>query len=307
VTLAAPNIHSLGIDFGSIDGDTNIDFVAAKEAGATFVAMKRCQHLTHDSAAGLADKARAAGLVVMLYDFPGYGPHAATASQQADAFDSGPGDVIPGIDFPPAIDVERSAAWATTGWTEAQCAAFVDDMVKAFEDKYGCRPIVYTGFFQWDALKRPPLPRASRCGLWIKTAYPVAARHPVYQAVPHDPHAGDTSADDHKSYYAIPKPWGDQWILHQIQGDATGFPGFRRTVDINRYHTARKGDRGGHIRLYQEALATLPDPLRGPLNASGVYDDDTASAVRAVQAKYGLAVDEIIGPKTGARILWSSK
>jgi hypothetical protein len=303
VTLAAPNVRSIGVDFAAEDGNV-VDFAAAKAAGATFVFLKRCQHVFPDQAAALADKARAAGLVVGLYDFPGYGPRAATAAQQVAAFDNAPGDIIPGVDLPPAIDVERSMPWKTTGWDEAKCAGFIDELVKAFADKYGVLPFVYTGFFQWDNLKRPALPEAAKCPLWIKTAYRLSARQPVDQVAPHEPHDGDTSADDAKAYYAIPRPWGGQWFVQQYQGDSLGFPGFSRTVDVDRFRTTQRGEHGDHVAWLQRKLAHLPDPQRGPLNASGIFDDDTDSAVRALQRDAGLVVDGVVGPRTFAKIAW---
>jgi len=56
----------------------------------------------------------------------------------------------------------------------------------------------------------------------------------------------------------------------------------------------RRGDLGAEVRELQRLLR-----LRGAtLDMTAEYDDETLAAVRAVQARYGLVVDGIAGPKT---------
>ena len=67
------------------------------------------------------------------------------------------------------------------------------------------------------------------------------------------------------------------------------------------YKTLRYGDKGDEVVQLQDALSTLGYMVTG---ATGVYDDQTVSAVSVFQSRHGLNVDGVAGADT-QRILYS--
>jgi hypothetical protein len=293
-------VSTLGIDTSAVDGNKPMDFHAIKAAGARFVILKRSQYLRPDVcyARDSAD-ARKAGLVVGSYFFPSVALNAASPKQQVAAFKSAPGDVVRDKDLPPALDIEGGGGgWAHYGRPKSEIVELLRQCVLELQAAYRCRPLVYTSYNQWYDLGLPAAPWASKCPLWIKTAYRLKEGSPVDQVAPKSPHADYDALHDPHNHERIPPPWHDAgfWV-HQWQGDATGFPGAGKTVDMDHFHTARKGDSDARIKMLHRKLGLKEAP---------VFDDALDHAVRGFQSSHGLAADGVVGPATFAGIAWHS-
>lgn len=301
--LACPNVREVGVDLGAVDGNTHVDWNAARQGGASFVYLKRTQHVYPDAqcAQSLAG-ARAAGLVTGMYMLPGWGLRAATPKAQVATFKSGPGDIQRGKDLPPALDVESGlrGGFAATGHSKAELVELLRQYVLEMQDQLGVRPVIYTSYNQWWDLGLPAAPWAAPCPLWIKTAYRLQAREPVDQVAPPEPHAGHDHVNDPRDYHRIPDTW-TCCMMQQFQGDALGFPGFNRTVDVDRFFTTQRGDHGPRVKWLQRLVsAALPAALAD----DGDFGPLTEAAVRAFQAKHGLPDTGVFGVATFAATAW---
>jgi len=289
---------TLGIDTSAVDGNKPMDFKALKAAGARFVYLKRSQGMGLDTCyARDSHDARAAGLVVGAYLFPACSTFAAMPKMQVAKFKGAPGDIVTGKDLPPCLDVEGGGGgWASSGRTKTELVEVIRQFVLELEDAYDCPPVIYTSYNQWYDLGLPQAPWASRCPLWIKTAYRLEAKQPVDQVAPKQPHVDYDAMHDPRNHERIPPPWHDAgWWFHQWQGDAVGFPGASKTVDMDHFHTAQKGDSDSRIKMLRRKLG-LKDGV--------VFDDDLDAAVRQFQKDSGLLVDGVVGPATFAGIAW---
>lgn len=229
------------------------------------------------------DAIKAAGLLRTAYLFLCYEkPGVATPSPevQAQAYI----DYVklePFKDYVPMFDVEESSA--TTGPQEMY--AWTLRAAKVLRDHYGAWPGMYTSSRVWsENLNHHSPGPLLNCPLWLAKPWPWAIRTPVHL--------------DGAPMYSptlIPE-WGTQWFIYQYQGDATGWPGFTRTVDANRFRTFGEGAKGNHVAWTQQRLAITSD---------GVYGPATKAAVQALQTKHGLAADGIVGPATFAPLCWS--
>lgn len=291
--------HNRGFDTAAVDGNSPPDYLAAYAAGARFVYLKRSQHVYPDSYYERAvERARKAELVVGAYHFPGWGTRAAGAKQQIAAFRAAGGDVVKGVDLPPAIDVESGGGTAWSGVPKATLVEQVRQLVLEVQDQLGVWPAIYTSYMQWYDLGLPAAPWAVKCPLWIKTAYRLPARSQVDVVDPPTPHFGPNQSDVYhaRDYYRCPDAWASVgWWIQQFQGDSIGFPGHDKTVDVNLFHTVRPGDVGPHVSWVQGKLG---------LGQTGIYDAATAAIVSELQMREKLRVDEIIGPATFARLAW---
>jgi peptidoglycan hydrolase-like protein with peptidoglycan-binding domain len=93
-----------------------------------------------------------------------------------------------------------------------------------------------------------------------------------------------------------PPGWGNQWFIHQYQGNAIGFPGFPRPGNMNRFRTISRGVVGDHVTWIQRWLR---------IAESGVFDGATRTAAAAHQRANGLVTDGIVGPKTFSNLCWT--
>jgi peptidoglycan hydrolase-like protein with peptidoglycan-binding domain len=183
-------------------------------------------------------------------------------------------------DFVPALDIEDSGfppekalEWSTRAWEE---------LYKI----YGALPIVYlSARVVTEVLGGLPLGPLTDSPLWVAKPWPWKERtqaHLVYDGAPDVPAQWELGGQENYWFY-------------QYQGDAMPCPGFSSTVDISRFNTARLGCKSGRVSWVQRRLG---------IDATGVFDDDTTTAVKAFQRQNHLVVDGIIGPKTAARLFW---
>lgn len=293
-----------GLDTAEVDGNSPPDYHAAYAAGARFTYLKASQHVYPDHYYGRdSGPARAAGLVVGAYHFPGWGPRAASANAQIGSFVTvlaNSGDPQRGVDLPPVLDIE---GFKGCGWSPAECVEFVRQLVLEVQDQMHVTPGLYTSYFQWDDLGRPSLaqvPWMADTALFLKTAYRHPARAPYDPSPARAPHAGVT-ADDPHDYYRAPPVWDRAGVwFQQHDGDAVGFPGFSKTVDVDRFFglDAPQGD----TLVSDPRVTWLQGKLGVPQN--GTYGPVTEAAVRALQGRSNLPQTGAVDVATFAVVAW---
>lgn len=89
--------------------------------------------------------------------------------------------------------------------------------------------------------------------------------------------------------------WGEMKYVDYEGIPEEGKPG----KPVITYPTIKQGARGEVVTQLQSFLASAGSSLK----IDGIFGSGTASAVRAFQKKYGLAVDGIVGPKTWEKLL----
>lgn len=288
-----------GVDTAEVDGNVAPDYAKARdEGGIAFTYLRKCEHVYPDSYYPRdSARARAAGLAVGAYLMPCWAKTAVTPRAQVQAFKVAPGTIVAGHDLPPALDVESGlrGGFAATGHSSAELVELLRQFVLEMQDVFGCDPVIYSAYTQWYDLGLPAAPWASDCPLWVKTAYPVPARSPVYQGPVVEPHVGDTASDP-RSLHQIPGPWTRSgWLFHQFQGDALGLPGFSATVDVDAFHAMTLGDKGPHVMWLQRRVRVADDGDFGPM---------TQAAVKASQRKAGLPETGAVDLATFCAIAW---
>jgi peptidoglycan hydrolase-like protein with peptidoglycan-binding domain len=187
--------------------------------------------------------------------------------------------------FPIGLDVEGSRQ----GLTPAQWLDWVIRAKRVLQSAMGVPPLLYTSREYWidpDGMNNLPAPELADCAPWVKYwPYPVDSQA-IYapttiDALPPPP---------------CPPPWGDAWIVQQTQGDAINYPGFKSTVDIDRLHVQRQGDRNDSVKWVQ---ARLPG-----LAIDGIFGPATAAAVRTFQASRKITADGVAGLDTTQLLAW---
>lgn len=294
--------YDWGVDYGSVDGNDPPDFRKLRAAGGSFVWIRasfcawdrghKAWHVAQDSSL-IRDwqAARAAGLVRGAYMFPVLECSATPEEQVANFVQAlgAAGGMRNGVDLPPCLDVEfPGRGIADTGLDRDGVVAWIRRAVTALRASFGCWPIIYTSKRVWcdddaDCLANPTTPDLAQCYLWL-ARYAYATRKPAVlpppDAIPAPP---------------CPDQWVDAWVAHQDQGDALGVPGFSATVDVDRFRTARKGDRGGHVARYQRALKVASDGAFGP---------QTEDAVRRFQVASAIPATGVVDAATFAKLAW---
>ena len=314
---------SLVIDYASVDANNPPDFEALYGSGVRVVAIRKsyCYWDTGHRAWVLAfdhtyerdaARARAAGLVVIAYYFAVFAAGAPSPAEQFANFLAAPGDIIPGVDLPPCVDVEwGSGGFASLHQTPAAVLKLILEHADLLRQKFGRTAgdkkvgggTIYTAQNEWYDLGSPAAPELADMDLWVKTAY---VNHPNTQldtsVVPRLPHEAYDPHDD-IGYYQVPRPWaGVSWAMQQTHGDTLGV--VSHTCDMGRYHVLKPGDQGPRVAEFQRRLAHLGAPAAGPLNVTGVYDADTEQAVRALQKARGLTEDGVAGAHAQAAASW---
>ena len=281
----------LGIDTASVAGNKKIDWTAAKAAGLSFAFLRAAYG---DAADPLFvrewDRTADAGLVRGAYLFLRYprgGKKAPDPEAQARALLATIGAIQPG-DLPPTIDLEFPGnGRAETGMTVAQCLDWVLRARGVVKAELGVEPILYTSARVWrDDLGNSRTTDLVDCPLWLARYYFRAGLTVRAGAA-----FGTMAAP------AVPPPWGDadNWWIHQYQGDATDFPGFRTgNVDLDRFNPYYTGN-GARARWLQRRLRVTAD---------GRFGEASKAALAAFQAERGLIADRVVGPRTFAYLAW---
>ncbi len=277
----------LGIDIASIDGNKPVDWSAARAAGCCFAIFRGTYKTWIDPTWKLeADRARAAGVTVGAYMFPVMNLGAASVHEQVAALHKAIGPILPG-DLPPTLDVEFPGGISKTGRSRSDLLSWVREAVAEIRSVFGVWPMIYTSARVWDgqdsdSLHAPATPELLECPLWL-ARYPFKIRIDAVKTA---------SQVDALALPPVPVSWGaaNVWI-HQYQGDAINFPGFTRTVDLNRFFDLRLGCRGERVKWLQRKVHLQPDADFGPA---------TFKALTDFQRAKNLTPDGIVGPKTFA-------
>jgi peptidoglycan hydrolase-like protein with peptidoglycan-binding domain len=286
---------TIGLDYASVDNNSQPDFEAAKRAGVRFVipraiygrqvkGQKYPGPFRDPVWARDKDAIKAAGLKRTAYLFLCYekpGVQTPSPEDQAQAFI----DYVqlePTKDFVPMFDVEEASPTMGANtmylWT-LRCA-------QKLRDHYGAWPGMYTSARVWaDNLNHHSPGPLLNCPLWLAKPWPWLVNTPIH-------------LDGAPAYSPTLIPeWGDQYFWYQYQGDATQCPGFTSTVDASRFRVFGKGSKGAHVVWTQHRLG---------ITADGIFGPATKSAVTALQKKNGLAADGIVGADTFAVLCWSN-
>ena len=202
------------------------------------------------------------------------------------------GSILPTNDFPPALDLEfPGAGRSETGMSVVECLDWVARARGVLKVEYGVDPILYTSARVWrDDLGNDKSEQLVGCPLWL-ARYPFAAGPAVL----------DPARIAGQKTPAVPPPWGDadNWWAWQIQGDATGFPGFPTgNVDVNLFNPMRSGAAGARVKWVQHRLGYMPE------NVNGLFDDAMKHSVIDFQHLHGLVPDGIVGPRTFSYLAW---
>lgn len=296
---------TLGLDYASVDANNRPDFAKARAAGARFAYIRGYQQLVSRDLpdphyARDAEDARKAGLVVGAYLFPSYYVRAVSPREQVARFKKATASagIIPGKDFPPALDVEvKNCDWKATGRSKAELITVTEQFVRELQHAFGCNPAIYTSYHQWWGLGYPTPNWVVECPLWVKTAYQLQQGSKYSDKVsPLEPHFGYDRGNDPRNNRRVPDAWAKSgWFVQQYLGDIKGFPGYNRTVDINRFNVSREGAQGAHVQWFQRKLKIVSDGDFGP---------KTDRAIRDFQRRKALLVDGVVGPKTFAALCW---
>ena len=187
--------------------------------------------------------------------------------------------------FPIAIDVEGNR----NGLTAAQWLDWVVRAKRVIETSIGVPPLLYSSRTYWmdpDGMNNLSSPDLADVTTWWKY-WP----YPVHSQAVYDPAVVDTLTPP-----PAPPPWGNAWTLQQFQGDATGYPGFKSTVDMDRLHVQRQGDSNDSVKWIQKRLPSLV--------VDGVFGPKTADAVKKFQAAKKISADGIVGLDTTQLLAW---
>jgi hypothetical protein len=308
------------VDENGLHGATP-DYAAAYAAGVRFVYLRKSHSffargkwvLTHDEDyARFAAAARAAGIVVGAYLFAHYDRTAPALYDQVQMFQHSPGSVLPGVDLPPALDVEFIGRGVVdTGLSKDLAALKVLDFIDELKDTFGTPPAIYSSHVQLHdenclggklAQYTSATDKLVDCPLWQKVPYRLARGNPPDTRDPYMPHRDHEKADPH-DYRRIPEPWArlghTPWII-QYQGDAVKIPGHSASADLNlfrEFSPASVGDLGRREWVQTRVDADVPP-------ATGFVGDWGTTSLRAYQTKHGLPVTGVVDVRTFASLSW---
>lgn len=286
----------IGVDYASVDDNAPPDFDKARQAGTRFAILRaiygRRVHNQSDSAPVFVDPIwsrdkdaiTAAGLrrgAYLFVCYPRKGIDTPAPEMQAQAFIEHV-ELTRDIDFVPIFDVEEDSDVLGP----AEMYDWTLRVSKALRAHYGAWPGMYTSAQVWaDHLRNHAADELSECPLWLAKPWPWKENTEVHLdgAPGHEPITIRQFGDD-----------TNYWI-YQYQGDATRWPGFSSTVDANRFHCVTRNAKGTIVSWIQRRVGALVDGDFGPR---------TETAVKAFQAKHGLASDGIVGPATFAALSW---
>ena len=277
----------LGIDRASVDGG-KCDWQRARAAGCTFAFLRACYGTVPDKAFTTEwPKLQAAGIVGGAYLFwrVEQDPQAQVDACEAvwDACLEKTRQRLGA--FPPVVDVEFPNG--LKGYSPGEALERLESVVAALHRDLGVQPMLYTSSRVWreDLKGLPPLAGISDSPLWL-------ARYLWPSKLPWRPPPTGAKAP------LVPASFGrdaDCWWIHQYAGDATGFPGFSSTVDLNRFNPLFKGCKGDRVKWLQRKLGVVSDGTFGPV---------TEGRLRDKQRSWDLVPDGIVGPRSFARLCW---
>jgi hypothetical protein len=280
----------LGPDVASVDGlGDRPDWSKAKWDGhAQFVILRA----TYGSVPDSKYKQYAAQLQLLnipfsAYGFLRFGANMPSPETQGHALLDQVG-TISRRRFPPAIDVEGSRG----GLTSAEQLDWVIRAATTVRNGIGAWPLLYTSRVYWidpAGLSNLHAPELAEClGWWKHWPYPEKT------AAHYDPNEIAKLAEP-----PCPPPWGNQWGVHQFQGDALHYPGLINTCDINRVHVSQQNDSNDTVRWIQRRA--------GGLIVDGQFGPKTAMRIAEIQKDNGLVVDSIVGLATMSVLCWMNQ
>lgn len=302
----------IGLDYANMDGDQVINLKAARQAGARYVYLRRSyaygppNHvvMAHDDTyANEAQQVRDAGLVVGGYLFPSFNVGAPSPEDQVKNFVAAGGDVRPGGDLPPMLDIEFPGknGLPDTGRSKGAVVALIIEFVAQMREQLGCLPSIYTSHVQMcddnGVGLTSTVPALENCPYMPKTPYRLGAGQPPDQVVSQDPHQGRV-AWDRFDYWRLPPPWEHTgWWSVQYQGDARGFPGIHQ-ADLSRFNTLSVSTPSTDLRWSWVARVS---------NLPGASTNTLVSAIMTLQHDHGLVNDGVVGPATFAALAWMNR
>lgn len=275
---------TIGIDIASVDGNGTPDWAAARQQGhLQFVALRAAEGLTPDSWYPTYRRQLDA-LGVPHFPYLLLTANLDTPENQAQGALTAVGTLNDHY-FPLAIDVEGSRR----GLTAAQWLGWIVRAKRVIEETIGVPPLIYSSRSYWvdpEGLNGLPAPELNECLGWWK----------FWRLAPHMPASYDPVAVDQLPPPPAPPPWLTQFGIHQFQGDALGYPGFKSTVDLNRLHVQRQGDAGDSVKWIQQRLPGLL--------VDGVFGPKTDGAIRTFQTQKRITADGVVGLDTLQFLSW---
>jgi hypothetical protein len=277
---------TLGCDLASVDDNGDPDWKTAMSLGhLRFVGLRAAEGVTPDPVYR-SYRQQLEPLGVPSFPYLLLTPGLTTPEEQVSRALVAIG-VLDRTCFPLALDVEGDRRGLSAGqwrdWIVRACAS-----VRA---ALGVPPMIYTSRVYWAdpaGMSGLPAPELADCLGWWKY-WPIG----VDEAAMYDP-----VVVDRLTAPPAPVPWGGQWGIHQYQGDARGYPGFRSTVDLNRLHVVGLGDQG-------DTVAWIQRHLNFGIAADGIFGPKTVGAVKIFQSSNQIQVDGIVGLDTMQRLAWS--
>lgn len=275
---------SIGIDLASVDKNRTPKWIDATTVGNVGFVGVRCAYgtLPDDWYPTYRTQLDALGIPNFPYLF--LVPNQATPEDQVNRALDRLG-VLNRSYFPFAIDVEGDRR----GLTPAQWRSWVVRANEVFRTRYGAPAMIYSSQVYWvdpDGMNNEAAPELADCTGWWKL-WPLPPRSPAIY---------DPTVVDQLSPPPTPPPWKGSWQLQQYQGDAIKLPGFTSTVDMNRVHIVKRGDKGESVKYIQKRLPNIAiDGDFGPL---------TESAVRSFQANENVTADGAVGLDTAQLLAW---
>lgn len=91
-----------------------------------------------------------------------------------------------------------------------------------------------------------------------------------------------------KQYALFAASFDAAHLFDTLPESPTAVPTPPASIDFSDLPTIRQGDHGGHVALWQKLLG---------IAVTGAFDFATSSATQDFQAKHGITVDGVVGPK----------
>jgi len=275
---------TIGIDIASVDGNGTPNWSAAIQQGhLRFVGLRAVYGVTADPWYPTY-RTQLDAIGVPNFPYLIMTANLATPEAQAEAALEAVGTLNDHY-FPLALDVEGSR----NGLTAEQWLNWVARAYMVIKAAIGVPPLLYTSQEYWvdpDGMNNLPAPELADCLGWWKY-YPWGTDAPAV----YDPAVVDQLAPP-----PSPPPWKGAWGIEQYAGDATGYPGFKSTVDTDRLNVQQQGASGASVEWVQRRLPGLA--------VDGIFGPATTAAVKAFQAQKKITADGIVGLDTTQMLAW---